>query len=423
LLLTTASNANSRLMREHASQSPLTSSDDDSRGGSRSAPRKSSSSTHRRKIKLKSNGNMNGKINGSVEMSQADLEASRVSSRNGKQLPNYNEDSFGLDLSEDDDPFEDKAEREARAWQESAGPVEEEEAIEGVFGHERDETMLDDPEDIPTKNLRFIIKWKGFAHIHDTHEFYDFLKTYKGFKKVENYIKQVWTPQHAFMMDKNITKEDLEAMEIEKEKVRDLLESYKTVERIIGQKNHEATKEIPYEYVAYLVKWKGLPYADCTWEADEEIRPIAKSVIDTYLQRSTSAQIPSRSAIYAKERPKYTRMTEQPAYITPGGQLKEFQMTGLNWLAYLWSKRENGILADEVSSSARLQLESILNYLLDGTGKDCSDSGIHLISLSFGPPVRSLFDRRASLYITSLDATIRELGTGSQLHCIHRQHS
>ena len=32
-------------------------------------------------------------------------------------------------------------------------------------------------------------------------------------------------------------------------------------------------------------------------------------------------------------------------------QLKDFQLTGLNWLAYCWSKSENGILADEVSES------------------------------------------------------------------------
>lgn len=29
--------------------------------------------------------------------------------------------------------------------------------------------------------------------------------------------------------------------------------------------------------------------------------------------------------------------------------MKPFQLTGLNWLAYLWTKGENGILADEVS--------------------------------------------------------------------------
>lgn len=342
-------------MQEHASQSPLSSSDE-GEGGFRPVARKSS--TSRRKIKLKHSG---ASLNNGI--SQADMEASRISSRNGKRLPNYNEDSFGVDLSEDDDPFEDKVDKEVRAWQESAGPQEEEEAIEGVFGHERDEQMLDDPEDIPTKNLRYIIKWKNYAHIHDTHELYDFLRPYRGFKKVDNYIKFVWTPQQAFLKDKTKTKEDLEALEIEKEKVRDSLETYRTVERIIAQKNHSPTKEIPYEYVAYFTKWKGLPYAECTWEADEEIRPIAKEAIDAYLRRSTSAQVPARSTMYAKERPKYTRMTEQPAYITPGGQLKEFQMTGLNWLAYLWSKKENGILADEMGLGKTVQTVAFISYL------------------------------------------------------------
>ena len=58
--------------------------------------------------------------------------------------------------------------------------------------------------------------------------------------------------------------------------------------------------------------------------------------------------MPYRSESYPRGRPKYTRMTEQPTYIDPGGTLKPFQMTGLNWLAYLWSKDQNGILADEV---------------------------------------------------------------------------
>ena len=30
-------------------------------------------------------------------------------------------------------------------------------------------------------------------------------------------------------------------------------------------------------------------------------------------------------------------------------QLKDFQLTGLNWPAYCWSKSENGVLADKVS--------------------------------------------------------------------------
>lgn len=42
-------------------------------------------------------------------------------------------------------------------------------------------------------------------------------------------------------------------------------------------------------------------------------------------------------------------MYKDPEYIAnTGGELKDFQLTGLNWLAFLWSNGENGILADEM---------------------------------------------------------------------------
>ena len=53
---------------------------------------------------------------------------------------------------------------------------------------------------------------------------------------------------------------------------------------------------------------------------------------------------------YARnQRPSFTKIASDPDYIrATGGELKDFQLTGLNWLAYIWSKGENGILADEM---------------------------------------------------------------------------
>lgn len=338
----------------HEGTPPSSAGDDDDDDDDDFGGRKSGGFT-KKKFKIKSRGSSSGKYT----PTQAELDASRISSRNGKRLPNYNEDNYGLNASEEDDPFEDKLTRQK---QQEAATMEEEETIDGVFGHERDDQQVNDEPDDPYKNLRFIIKWKGYSHLHNTQELYDFLKPIKGFKKVENYVKQIWTAQNALLTDPTVSKEELEAVEIEKERVRDTLESYKTVERIISQRDSPPSNEFPYKHVAFLCKWKGLPYADCTWEAEDDIKPIAKDAIDSYLKRSTSACTPSRSAYY-KERPKYTRMTEQPTYITVGGQLKEFQMTGLNWLAYLWSKNENGILADEMGLGKTVQTVSFLSYL------------------------------------------------------------
>lgn len=294
-----------------------------------------------------------------ARLSSADLEASRVSSRNGKRIPNYTDDyaDFG-----DDDPFEDEADVQAQKSANLAGDVEEEDVIESIVGHERHEDRLDDKEDIPTQNMRFIVKWKGYSHLHDTHETYDFLRRYRGFKRVDNYIKSVLLREKALLSDPNASREDVEALQIEKERQIELIESFKTVERIIAQRDNHANKDIPYPHLAYLVKWKGLPYADCTWEAEQEIKDIAQDAINAYVKRSATTTVPWRSQNFSQGRPKYTRMTEQPAYIS-AGTLKDFQMTGLNWLAYLWSKNENGILADEMGLGKTVQTVSFLSYL------------------------------------------------------------
>uniref|UniRef100_V5ETJ6 Chromatin remodelling complex ATPase chain n=1 Tax=Kalmanozyma brasiliensis (strain GHG001) TaxID=1365824 RepID=V5ETJ6_KALBG len=294
-----------------------------------------------------------------ARLSSADLEASRVSSRNGRRIPNYTDDYADLG---DDDPFEDEADEQAQRQAEQAGDIEEEDVIEGIVGHERHEDRLADKEDIPTQNLRFIVKWKGYSHLHDTHETYDFLKRYKGFKRVDNYIKSVFLREKALLADPSVSREDIEALQIEKERQVELIESFKTVERIIAQRDNEANKEIAYPHLAFLVKWKGLPYSDCTWEAEEEIKEIAQDAIAAYLKRSASNTVPWRSQNFSQGRPKYTRMTEQPAFIS-AGTLKDFQMTGLNWLAYLWSKNENGILADEMGLGKTVQTVSFLSYL------------------------------------------------------------
>lgn len=92
-----------------------------------------------------------------------------------------------------------------------------------------------------------------------------------------------------------------------------------------------------------------LQYAECTWEAYDEIREGAQEAINNFHARQARTTVPARSIPYdINARPTFQKITEDPPYLTEGGQLKPFQLTGLNWLAYLWSQGENGILADEV---------------------------------------------------------------------------
>jgi chromodomain-helicase-DNA-binding protein 1 len=114
-------------------------------------------------------------------------------------------------------------------------------------------------------------------------------------------------------------------------------------QHLLGHKLRTSTVE-------YLCKWKGLIYEHATWELHDSIQDRASEAIDSYIERSSSPHLPHKSANYSRGRPSFVKLNAEPDYIKVGGTLKDFQVTGLNWLAYLWSRGENGILADEVGS-------------------------------------------------------------------------
>ena len=160
---------------------------------------------------------------------------------------------------------------------------------------------------------------------------------------MDNYIKAYKAYQQR-LKDPNISPEDREALLLDKEREKQDLETFKTVERVVSQRVGADGQ------VEYFCKWHGLTYEHCTWELYDEIKSIAKEHIDAFHKREKEARFPYRSTHYPRtQRPAFVKITKDPDYITDtGGELKDFQLTGLNWLAYLWCKGENGILADEM---------------------------------------------------------------------------
>ncbi|KAJ2916766.1 hypothetical protein MD484_g3612, partial [Candolleomyces efflorescens] len=281
---------------------------------------------------------------------RASTEEIRVSSRGGK-VPNYVDDVQDFEKFDEDEVVATNYYVDPNAQ-----PYEEDE-IEAVLGHCRDEGREGDSEDLWFENVRFHIKWKGFSHLHNTDETYEFLKRFRGLKRVDNYIK-AYKQWKSRLDSPGLTREDVESLLLDKEREKEELEMYRNVERIVGHRESESDME-------YFVKWCGLNYEHCTWESQNNINPIAKEQIAEYRQREAEAKFPYKSIQYSRNnRPNFKKITQDPEYIrSTGGHLKDFQLTGLNWLAYIWSKGENGILADEMGLGKTVQTVSFISYL------------------------------------------------------------
>lgn len=60
-------------------------------------------------------------------------------------------------------------------------------------------------------------------------------------------------------------------------------------------------------------------------------------------------------------------MTEQPSLLK-GGELRSYQIEGLQWMVSLFNNNLNGILADEMGLGKTIQTISLIAYLLENKG-------------------------------------------------------
>ncbi|XP_054880826.1 chromodomain-helicase-DNA-binding protein 1 [Poeciliopsis prolifica] len=210
-----------------------------------------------------------------------------------------------------------------------------------------------------TGEIQYFIKWKNWAHIHNTWETEETLKlqNVRGMKKLENFKKK---EQERKKWLKAASPEDREYFNCQEELIDDLHSQYRLVERIIGHSNQKSAAGYP----DYLCKWQGLPYSECSWEDGALIAKKFQKCIDDYMGRNQSKTIPSRDLKLMKQRPRFVPMKKQPVYIGGDGlELRDYQLDGLNWMAHSWSKGNSCILADEMGLGKTIQTISFLNYL------------------------------------------------------------
>ncbi|ODQ64345.1 hypothetical protein NADFUDRAFT_11323, partial [Nadsonia fulvescens var. elongata DSM 6958] len=363
----------------------------------------SKKSRHQDKMRTK-----RGKSTPKAAPSQADesLDGQRFSTRNNNRVLNYNIDDYDEDefLEDDEETYQDTSygyQQDSYTPDESVEPIVTT-AIDGVYDH-RPMSHLIDPNDPtnsdnltnldPKSELEYLIKWQQRSHLHNTWESYDALVGLKGIKRLENYLRQQVLIDAEIRRDPYTTREDIEAMDIERERKRDAYEEFRQPERIIDServldKDH-ADSGLTTSSMRYLIKWKRLYYDECTWEDAETIANLAPDKVDQFHSRQNSKILPQHSSNFGLPRPRFEKLSQQPSFVK-GGELRDFQLTGLNWMAFLWSRNENGILADEMGLGKTVQTVAFISWLIYAR----KQNGPHLIvvPLSTVPAWQDTFD-------------------------------
>ncbi|MQL84947.1 hypothetical protein Taro_017458, partial [Colocasia esculenta] len=166
----------------------------------------------------------------------------------------------------------------------------------------------------------FLVKWVGQSNIHNGWVSESQLKVLAK-RKLENYKAKYGTAS-----------------------INICQEQWTQPQRIIGLQD---TTDGPKQA---FIKWRGLPYDECTWERVNEpvVKRCAHLIAEFNLFESHALDNAKDSSARARrDGEEVIPLVEQPRELQ-GGSLFPHQLEALNWLRKCWHKSKNVILADEM---------------------------------------------------------------------------
>ncbi|CAH1442278.1 unnamed protein product [Lactuca virosa] len=228
--------------------------------------------------------------------------------------------------------------------------------IEKLLDCEMRPTVADDSDasKLGSKQIfvkQYLVKWKGLSYLHCTWvPEKEFIKAYKELPrlrtKVNNFRKQ---------MNVGNNSED-EYVPIRPE--------YTMVDRILAcRQEGEEEKE-------YLVKWVGLNYDECYWESESDISSYQQQIenfnrLQSRYRKLRKQKSNNHDAADLRKKSKEFQQFEKSPEFLPGGELHPYQLEGLNFLRFSWSKQTHVILADEMGLGKTIQSIAFLASLYE----------------------------------------------------------
>eukprot|EP00170_Pyropia_yezoensis_P006751 contig_27538_g6773 len=234
--------------------------------------------------------------------------------------------------------------------------------------------------DFEAESAEFQIKWRRRSYRQSSWNTLEELRSFSGYKRVTNYVKKM-EELRAVSIATETSSEEREELALHLEENRGVIGEYSKIERIVAERAASSGTANALdagtlvaddgEPSEFLVKWKNLSYAESTWETAADLQsPEDLAAIDDFKEREqTSLALSSASRcnpFSSKSRRPFRKMPVQPGWLeggVEGRRLRDYQLEGLNWLAYSWVNRRNVILADEMGLGKTLQTISFLGWL------------------------------------------------------------
>ncbi|KAL2346668.1 hypothetical protein Fmac_000668 [Flemingia macrophylla] len=199
---------------------------------------------------------------------------------------------------------------------------------------------------------QYLVKWKGLSYLHCTWvPEKEFLKAFKAHPRLKTKVNNF----HQKMASVNTSDEDFAAIRPE----------WTTVDRILACRGDDDERE-------YLVKWKELPYDECYWEFESDISAFQPEIerFNRFRSRSSKfSSIKQKNTVkddteLKKQQKEFQHYERSPEFLS-GGTLHPYQLEGLNFLRFSWSKQTHVILADEMGLGKTIQSIAFLASLFE----------------------------------------------------------
>ncbi|KAM7276909.1 hypothetical protein ACFE04_018775 [Oxalis oulophora] len=229
--------------------------------------------------------------------------------------------------------------------------------IDKILDCEMRPTAVDDGEasKLGSKQIfvkQYLVKWKGLSYLHCTWvPEKEFVKAFKSNPRMRTKVNNF----HRQMESNNNSEDEFVAIRPE----------WTTVDRIIAVRGDEGMEE-------YLVKYKELAYDECYWEFKSDISAFQPEIERFHAFQSRSRKNSSNkqksslrdSSESKKKANEFQQYDHSPEFLS-GGSLHPYQLEGLNFLRFSWSKQTHVILADEMGLGKTIQSIAFLASLFE----------------------------------------------------------